>query len=65
MEGPELFSKGEKSSSQISLPSLEDPKNNLKSRRMQIFFKNRFISIGNNVEMKDKINDFISRQHNK
>ena len=39
-----------------------DVQNSLKKRRIEIYFRNRYISIGNNVKMKDKINKFIGRQ---
>ena len=36
-----------------------------KNRRIEIFFRNRYISIGNNVSMKEKINQYNTKQHSK
>ena len=40
----------------------EDLHNKMKKRRIEIFFRNRYISIGNNVRMKEKIDRFNDKQ---
>ena len=40
----------------------KDLTQSLKKRRIEIFFRGRYVSIGNNVNMKDKINKFADRQ---
>ena len=47
---------------QLSNNHMADVHNNLKNRRIEIFFRNRYISIGNNVSMKNKINQLMSKQ---
>ena len=42
-----------------------DLQNTQRNRRIEIFFRNRYISIGNNVDMKNRINNFINKRHSK
>ena len=46
----------------LNTEQTRDYKNGLKNRRIEIFFRNRYISIGNNASMKDKINKFNDKQ---
>ena len=40
----------------------KDLTNSLKKRRIEIFFRGRYVSVGNNASMKEKINKFETRQ---
>lgn len=42
-----------------------DVHNSMKKRRIEIFFRNRYISIGNNMNMKNKINKFVNKQQSR
>lgn len=42
----------------------KDLQNTLKKRRIEIYFRNRYISIDNNANMKKKITKFIGKQQN-
>ena len=43
----------------------KDLTNSLKKRRIEIFFRGRYVNVGNNINMKEKINKFMNRQQNK
>lgn len=49
----------------LGVKQTADLKSTMKNRRIEIFFRNRYISIGNNVNMKNKINKFIDKQTSK
>ena len=39
----------------------KDLTNSLKKRRIEIFFRGRYVNVGNNINMKEKINKFMNR----